>query len=71
VQRAIERIYLGLRTAEGLEKVHWPTISPEFQRRWKEEGWLEEDPNRFRLTPTGWLRLDEIAALLTTSAESG
>jgi oxygen-independent coproporphyrinogen-3 oxidase len=70
LQRAIERIYLGLRTAEGLERTYW-RANPDFEQKWQGEGWVEVGPDRFRLTPTGWLRLDEIAVLLTTSADSG
>ncbi len=59
-----ERVYLGLRTSEGL------LIEPELARRvqeWKDAGWALFEGSRVRLTPTGWLRLDALAANLTTA----
>jgi oxygen-independent coproporphyrinogen-3 oxidase len=61
--RDAERVYLGLRTSNGLrltgaELVH---VEP-----WTEAGWGRvEDENRLVLTPLGWLRLDSLAADLT------
>ena len=60
--RAAERIYLGLRTVEGL------TISSEMAlrvQRWVEAGWATLRGERLRLTPAGWLRLDALATDLT------
>ena len=61
---AAERVYLGLRTAEGIvvdagmaQHVH----------PWVEAGWAQLDEGRMRLTPAGWLRLDALAASLTTA----
>ena len=36
-----------------------------------EQGWAENVSGRWRLTTSGWLRLDEIATVLTTSPEGG
>ena len=60
-----ETVYLGLRTANGLE-----LATDEIERvdGWVEAGWatLSGDyPPIMRLTPLGWLRLDSIAAALT------
>ena len=61
--RAIERVYLGLRTRRGLE------ITEEEMGRaqgWRAAGWaVIDDPLQnphVRLTPMGWLRLDSLAA---------
>jgi oxygen-independent coproporphyrinogen-3 oxidase len=59
-----ERVYLGLRTSEGL------SVEPELARRvqeWEDAGWALIEGSRVRLTPTGWLRLDALAASLTTA----
>ena len=61
--RVAERVYLGLRTARGLE-----IEECEIDRvgRWVSAGWgTLDDANRLRLTPRGWLRLDALAADLT------
>lgn len=62
--RAAETVYLGLRTDGGLE-----LRAGERERvdRWVRAGWaeLDEDSPRVRLTASGWLRLDALAADLT------
>jgi len=61
--RDAEEVYLGLRTRRGLRisEDQLPTV-----QRWMEAGWaVIDDPlqePRVRLTPTGWLRLDSLAA---------
>jgi oxygen-independent coproporphyrinogen-3 oxidase len=61
--RNAERVYLGLRTLDGLvltpaERKH---VGP-----WLAAGWGHlVDENRFVPTPLGWLRLDALAADLT------
>ena len=57
-----EQTYLGLRTVEGLalEREECEHVAP-----WVHAGWAVIDENRVRLTPTGWLRLDALAADLT------
>jgi oxygen-independent coproporphyrinogen-3 oxidase len=71
--RDAEEVYLGLRTKRGLpvSEAQLPGI-----RRWEEAGWaVLDDPldqPRVRLTPTGWLRLDSLAAeLAARRARSG
>jgi coproporphyrinogen III oxidase-like Fe-S oxidoreductase len=61
--RAVEEVYLGLRTRRGLE------IADEEVSRvqsWETAGWAVIDEqfqnSRVRLTATGWLRLDSLAA---------
>ncbi|HEY1952147.1 MAG TPA: radical SAM family heme chaperone HemW [Gemmatimonadaceae bacterium] len=61
--RSFEEVYLGLRTRRGLEVD--PGEIPRI-RIWEAVGWaLIDNPldrPRVRLTPTGWLRLDSLAA---------
>jgi len=62
-EESAERVYLGLRTSEGLAlEVH------EIARvsAWIEQGWARlSGSDRIALTPLGWLRLDALAADLT------
>jgi oxygen-independent coproporphyrinogen-3 oxidase len=56
-----ERIYLGLRTIDGLDvrENERKTVTP-----WVAAGWASLEGTRLRLTPRGWLRLDALAAAL-------
>jgi oxygen-independent coproporphyrinogen-3 oxidase len=61
-QREAETVYLGLRTVEGL------VLRPgedAVTDRWVDEGWAARRDGRLALTPTGWLRMDALAAALT------
>ncbi len=61
--RIAELVYLGLRTADGLhlDALDDPIVAP-----WIAAGWLVVDELGIaRCTPTGWLRLDALAAALT------
>jgi oxygen-independent coproporphyrinogen-3 oxidase len=60
--RIAERVYLGLRTIDGLEI---SDAEREHAAPWVREGWAAIDGGRLRLTPLGWLRLDALAADLT------
>jgi oxygen-independent coproporphyrinogen-3 oxidase len=55
-QGEIERLYLGLRTAEGLPLAALRRLPPPFAA----QGWVVVDGNRVRCTPEGWLRLDSL-----------
>jgi len=57
--RDAEEVYLGLRTRTGL---HIDESELETVARWVEAGWGELYDRQLRLTPTGWLRLDSLAA---------
>lgn len=57
--RILEAAYLGLRTTRGIE------IAPEDDARvgrWVDAGWAIISGRTVRLTPSGWLRLDELVA---------
>ncbi len=56
---ALEEIYLGLRTSDGLPVDRIPSASRE---RWERQGWAQSSAGRVRLTAEGWLRLDALAA---------
>ena len=56
---ALEEVYLGLRTREGLPAGR---LEPAVVSRWEAEGWAETVAGRLRLTPEGWLRLDALVA---------
>ncbi len=60
-QLAAERVYLGLRTTDGLEATEEEFV---LASRWVEEGWAERVNQRLVLTPRGWLRLDALAVAL-------
>lgn len=61
--RIAEGVYLGLRTDSGLD-VRENELK--MVTAWVEAGWGRVDGARLRLTPTGWLRLDALAAALTS-----
>jgi oxygen-independent coproporphyrinogen-3 oxidase len=71
-QRDLERLYLGLRTLDGVPaslvaRLGGGAVLEAGELR----GWLVKDAGTVRLTTIGWLRLDELVTALTTSAESG
>lgn len=71
-QCTLERFYLGLRTVEGAEVPGSANLGAD--PRWRAAraaGWVHLGNGRARLTPMGWLRLDELAVSLTTSPGSG
>jgi oxygen-independent coproporphyrinogen-3 oxidase len=65
-QREMERVYLALRTEEGLPITasyrHLPPLMS--------QGWLYEQAGRVKCTPEGWLRLDSLVNELTMHPES-
>ncbi len=68
-QRDLERVYLGLRTIEGIPP-QWVN-NPGFVAKMAKNGWLEVNRERIALSPSGWLRMDQIILGLTTYAEGG
>jgi oxygen-independent coproporphyrinogen-3 oxidase len=64
-QRALERLYLGLRTSDGINHgSRAGSAVPALLAR----GWLIEDGGRLRCSGEGWLRLDALVAILTEPA---
>ena len=67
--RFSEAVYLGLRTSVGFVVEHGDTP---YLQSWQDAGWAtatnEDAGRRVRLTPTGWLRLDSLAAHVTSRA---
>jgi oxygen-independent coproporphyrinogen-3 oxidase len=61
-EEAAERVYLGLRTVDGIGHL---APGEDRLRRWRDAGWAVVEAGRLRLTAAGWLRLDAIAADLT------
>jgi oxygen-independent coproporphyrinogen-3 oxidase len=61
--RVSEEVYLGLRTCDGLatSPAEREAVGP-----WVDAGWATLDGDHLRLTPMGWLRLDSLAASLTS-----
>lgn len=60
---ALEELYLGLRTSDGLSADRLP---PETAAGWTSAGWAQAAPGgRLRLTAEGWLRLDALVASVT------
>jgi len=61
-----ERMYLGLRTSDGVEfaQSDFP-VDAAMLDRWVASGWAVRDETGLRLTPRGWLRLDALATDLT------
>ena len=61
-----ERIYLGLRTSDGVDLARLALlIDPAMLERWIASGWAARRETTLRLTPHGWLRLDALATDLT------
>lgn len=63
-QRELERVYLALRTSDGLACTVLHRPPPTFTA-WVEQGWAVIDGARVRCTPEGWLRLDSLVRDLT------
>ncbi len=83
-QQRLERVYLALRTSDGLGEEELHHLNQAVVTKAIRHGWMGAVENRksqianrkseilsFRLTPEGWLRLDELTAGLTTSAQGG
>jgi oxygen-independent coproporphyrinogen III oxidase len=64
-QQELERLYLELRTAEGMPLRR---LAPPSAARWVNQGWLVVEGDRVRCTPEGWLRLDALVRDLTAPA---
>ncbi len=63
-ERELERVYLALRTREGLP------ITAFYRPRPPLTAWLVERDGRLKCTPEGWLRLDSLVQELTMHSET-
>jgi len=63
-QQELERVYLGLRTSEGVSLTDLARLRPP-SPDWVKQGWVVVDGTRLRCTPEGWLRLDALVRDLT------
>ena len=59
-QIRLETLWLGLRTAEGLEEAEMGSSARPTLRRWEAAHWATRSSGRTRLTPEGWLILDDL-----------
>lgn len=57
----LERVWLALRTEEGLEVGGWSPGQQRLVERWVEQGWAIVSQGALRLTVEGWLLLDRLA----------
>jgi oxygen-independent coproporphyrinogen-3 oxidase len=57
----LERVWLGLRTSEGLPLDDVPPECADLVAHWRRRGWAFELPDRVVLTRDGWLLLDRLA----------
>jgi oxygen-independent coproporphyrinogen III oxidase len=57
--KGAEEVYLGLRTRRGLQIAESELAAVGL---WRGAGWAELELRQLRLTPSGWLRLDSLAA---------
>lgn len=67
----LERIWLSLRTDEGLALESAGPRTTALVDRWREEGWAQLDNGTVRLTARGWLLLDRLAVELDASMDGG
>ncbi len=54
---ALEELYLGLRTSEGLAL---DRVAQPMAQEWELQGWATQSAGRLQLTAEGWLRLDAL-----------
>ena len=66
-QRRLEALWLSLRTAEGIATAALGTATRQVLRRWRGAGLADRSNGRVRLTPRGWLVLDDLTLELETA----
>ncbi len=63
-QRRLEALWLALRTAKGVDLAAEGTRASRIQATWRSRGLAVWANGRLRLTPAGWLLLDDLAVEL-------
>jgi len=66
---ALERIWLGLRTAAGIHLDDLGSSAREVVEEWALEGYARLEKDAVILTPRGWLLLDHLAVALDSAVE--
>lgn len=66
-QRELERVYLALRTHEGLDLTTLRQPPSASITAWVGQGWVEVAGGRLACRPLGWLRLDALVQALTSA----
>jgi oxygen-independent coproporphyrinogen-3 oxidase len=68
-EAALERVWLGLRTAEGVAWEDATAVQRDLAALWEGSGWAVVAGGRIRLTAAGWLVLDRLAVDFTAAGE--
>ena len=63
-QQELERVYLALRTDQGLTLTDFDRLRPSLTV-WERQGWIQVTGDRVKCTAEGWLRLDALIGDLT------
>ncbi|MDX1395069.1 MAG: radical SAM family heme chaperone HemW [Gemmatimonadota bacterium] len=71
-EEPLERLWLGLRTREGLvrDDPEWGAVLSARADEWERLGWVRTTGGRVVATAEGWLRLDELVTRLATEEAS-
>jgi oxygen-independent coproporphyrinogen III oxidase len=70
-EATLERVYLRLRTAEGIPPAEAGNLAPGPRLAAEHAGWLATEDGWVLATPAGWLVLDGLVPGLTTFSEGG
>jgi len=68
--RALEEIWLGLRTRSGLDEGRLTAAALALAEDWIRRGWALREDRRIRLTAEGWLLLDRLVVELSQAQEA-
>lgn len=68
---SLERTWLGLRIAEGLDATTLNERQQSLAAQWERQGWAGSLAGRLRLTAEGWLLLDRLAVELDAAGRPG
>jgi oxygen-independent coproporphyrinogen-3 oxidase len=66
----LERVWLGLRTRQGLGPSELSSRGHLLVEQWAHRGWADPAERGVRLTPQGWLLLDRLAVELDSALDS-